>query len=214
MYVFTSMGVCFRTRVVATVVAVVAVMPWTIPSAAEDPGTQPAGPAYVVVLEDSSTIPAKSKPLSAFGSFRFVDATGRTQVLPVSSVDLEATRMANAHVPDDPSKGTLSVAPGGANQPPSPAEEEQAAEEPPSLPSITVYSATWCGYCKDLKKIFSAKKIPANIIEVDRLPQDRRAAAEATIRRMTGRVSYPTVIIGGEAKAGFSKSWIESKIGR
>ncbi len=211
---FTSTGGCFRTRMAATVVAVVAVMPWTMPSAAEDPGTQPAGPAYVVVLKNSSTIPAKSKPLSAFGSFRFFDATGRTQVLPVSSVDLEATRMANAHVPDDPSKGTLSVAPGGANRPPSPAGKEKAAEEPPALPSITVYSATWCGYCKDLKKFLSARKIPATIIEVDRLPKDRQAAAEATMRQLTGRVSFPTVIIGGEAKAGFSKPWIESKIGQ
>ena len=63
----------------------------------------------------------------------------------------------------------------------------------------TCTSATWCGYCKDLKRYLAAKKIPATIIEVDRLPQGEQGAARATMQRLTGRVAFPTVIIGGEA---------------
>jgi len=189
---------------------------------AEEPGRQPesaradaAGPGYVVVLTDGAVIPSKSRPLSAFGSFRFVDTTGRTQVLPVSNVDLDATRAANTDVPNDPTRGTLSVAGGAANElPPLPVEGEETAIEEPKPSSITVYSATWCGYCKDLKNYLAARKIPATIIEVDRLPVGEQGTAEANMKRMTGRVSYPTVVINGEAKAGFSPSWIESKLGR
>jgi len=196
------------------VATIVAFLLSSIPAVAEESGPQTTRPAYVVVLKDASTIPAKAKPLSAFGSFRFVDATGHTVVLPVSEVDLEATRAANADVPDDPSRGTLSVASPSVNQAPVLADEEDAKEEPPAAASITVYSATWCGYCNQLKKYLSARKIPATIIEVDRLPQDRQGAAQATMRQLTGRVAFPTVVINGEAIAGFSQSWIEKRVGR
>lgn len=184
------------------------------PAPAEKSAAPPARPAYVVVLNDASTIPAKAKPLSAFGTFRFVDSTGHTVVLPVSEVDLEATRAANADVPDDPNRGTLSVAAPAVNQAPVLVAEEGSKEEPPASASITVYSATWCGYCSQLKKYLDARKIPATVIEVDRLPNDRRSAVQATMRQLTGRVAYPTVVIDGEAIAGFSQGWIESRIGR
>jgi glutaredoxin len=132
-------------------------------------------------------------------------------VMPVAKVNLEATRAANSEVPDDPSKGTLSIGSGPAFEPPPVVIDEDEAPEPPSK-SVTVYSATWCGYCKELKRYLAAKKIPATIIEVDLLPRDGQDAARATMRQMTGRVAYPTVVIGGEALAGFSASWIESKM--
>ncbi len=197
----------------AAVMAAVGAMALSLPLLADESEAQTARPAYAVILVDGSAIPAKSKPLSAFGSFRFVDTTGRTRVMPVAKVDLEATRAANAEVPDDPSRGTLSIASGVVFEPLTiieNEEEEQASKPPPK--SITVYSATWCGYCKDLKRYLAVRKIPATVIEVDRLPQGEQAAAKATMQRLTGRVAFPTVVIGGEAQAGFSRSWIESKI--
>jgi mycoredoxin len=185
-----------------------------MPGLSEEPAAQPTRPAYVVVLKDASTIPAKAKPLSAFGTFRFVDTTGHTVVLPVSEVDLDATRAANADVPDDPTRGTLSVATGAVNPPPVLANGGEDADEPAAPASITVYSATWCGYCTQLKRYLETRKIPATIIEVDRLPRDRQGTVQATMRQLTGRVAYPTVVIDGEAIAGFSQGWIESRIER
>lgn len=197
----------------AAAVAAVGAIALSLPLLADESEAQTARPAYAVILVDGSTIPAKSKPLSAFGSFRFVDATGRTRVMPVAKVDLEATRAANAEVPDDPSKGTLSIASSVMVEPlPIIENEEEEEEAKPPSKSITVYSATWCGYCKDLKRYLAARKIPATVIEVDRLPQGEQAAAKAAMQRLTGRVAFPTVVIGGEAQAGFSRSWIESKI--
>jgi glutaredoxin len=182
-------------------------------SQGEAPTGGKASPGYVVVMADGEVVPSRSKPLSAFGSFRFVDVSGRTRVLPVSKVDPEATRVANADVPHDPTKGTLSVAGPVANEGPILlGGEEEEADEPKSR-SVTVYSATWCGYCRQLKQYLDARKIPATIIEVDRLPPTQQSTARAKMKGMTGRVAYPTVVIGGEAVAGFSRSWIESRLG-
>lgn len=222
--VFGKLAMAFEEVVVrgrpSTVVCVIAILLSAVIAAEESnprpdsaPGSK-ATTAYVVVLADGSMLPAKSKPLSAFGSFRFVDVSGRTRVLPVSKIDLEATRAANAGVPDDPRRGTLSVAGPAINEPPKLVDDDQQGNEEPKVKSVTVYSATWCGYCKDLKRYLSARKIPANIIEVDRLPPDQQHSATATMKRLTGRVAYPTVVIGGEAHAGFSKAWIESTLGR
>lgn len=188
---------------------------------AEEPGSRAAGDgdesassAYVVVLADGSMVPAKSKPLSAFGSFRFVDVSGRTRVYPVSEIDIEATREANAGVPDDPTRGTLSIAGAAANQAPTVDQNGEAEAEAPKAQTVTVYSATWCGYCKDLKRYLASRKIPASIIEVDLLPPKQQHSATATMKRLTGRVAYPTVVIGGDAQAGFSRSWIEARLAR
>jgi glutaredoxin len=173
-----------------------------------------ASSAYVVVLNDGTVLPSRSKPLGAFGSFRYVDVTGRTQVLSVDAVNLEATRAANADVPQDANRGTLSIGGGVSFDPsamPEPV-ESAGADTAAESQSVTVYSATWCGYCRDLKRFLAANKIPATIIEVDLLPPERQGSARATMKRLTGRVAFPTVIIGGEAKVGFSASWIQSKL--
>ena len=175
-----------------------------------------SSPGYVVVLADGSVVPAKSKPVSAFGSLRYVDMTGRTRVLGVSKVDLDATRKSNSQVPDDPSAGTFSVLSGaGFSQPETVVPVEEDKDNEPAPPkSITVYSATWCPYCKPLKKYLTDNNIPATVIEVDTLPESQQAKHRAAMKRFTGRVAFPTVIIDGEAKTGFSPSWIQSKLKR
>ncbi|MCU0233206.1 MAG: glutaredoxin family protein [Thermoanaerobaculales bacterium] len=179
---------------------------------APEPGG--ASPGFVVVLADGTVIPAKAKPVCAFGSFRYVEPTGRTKVLRVSAVDLEATREFNAQVPDDPSAGTFSVGGGVTIQGSDPVTtlDDQSEAEPSRLKSVTVYSATWCGYCNQLKSFLAANGISATVVEVDRLPDDQQQTARSEMKRLTGRVAFPTVIIGGEAQAGFSPSWIKSKL--
>ncbi len=176
-----------------------------------------SSPGYVVILVDGSVVPAKTKPVSAFGSLRYVDMTGRTRVLGVSQVDLEATRRNNADVPDNPSAGTFSVL-GGAGfsqpEPVAPIEEDEADDAPAPPKSVTVYSATWCPYCKPLKRYLTDNNIPATVIEVDALPEGQQAQHRAAMKRLTGRVAFPTVVIDGEAKTGFSPSWIQSRLKR
>jgi glutaredoxin len=160
--------------------------------------------AYVVVLKDGQRIPARTKPVSAFGKVRFMEAGGTNRVLPASQVDIDKTRAANAAAPAESSGGTLSVGGGMANFKPS------KAGDPPSAPakSVKVYSATWCPYCTKLKKFLAENGISASITEVDKLPEAGQQQAHAEMKRLTGKVSYPTVVIGNSAVAGFSPTWI------
>lgn len=173
-------------------------------------------PAYVVVLQDGTNIPAKGKPISAFGTFRYMDQDGRMRMLPVSTVDLDGTREANAGVVPQGRAGTLSIS-GSISDPPQGKKEAVGEGEVPvrkRSPQVKVYSATWCGYCKSLKKFLAAEGIAASVIDVDRLPEAEQKRMETEMKRLTGRVSFPTVVIGDEVIAGFSPSRIRKALER
>lgn len=174
-------------------------------------------PSYVVVLKNGQRIPARTKPISGFGKVRYMEPGGTNRVLPVSEVDIEKTREANAQVAKNESSGTLSVGgelaasapvkPGGTRQQTGGAKETQNQ-------TVKVYSATWCPYCRQLKQFLAENGISASITEVDKLPEAQQERAEAEMKRLTGRVSYPTVVIGNSAVAGFSPTWILKSLGR
>ena len=174
-------------------------------------------PSYVVVLKNGQCIPARTKPVSGFGKVRYMEPGGTNRVLPISEVDIEKTREANAQVSKNESSGTLSVGGelaastplkrGGTGQPTGGAKKTQNQ-------TVKVYSATWCPYCRQLKQFLAENGISASITEVDRLPKAQQERVEAEMKRLTGRVSYPTVVIGNSAVAGFSPTWILKSLGR
>ena len=180
-------------------------MPVTVASAAERTGEKATPDApYVVVLKDGKRVPARTKPINAFGKVRFMDASGTNRILPVSQIDVDRTRKANAQTAGNNRGGTLSVGGGMADfEPSKPGEAAQSRSK-----SVKVYSATWCPYCRQLKQFLAEKGISASITEVDKLPKAEQERAMAEMRRLTGKVSYPTVVIGGRAVAGYSPSWI------
>jgi len=168
-------------------------------------------PAYVVVLKNGQQIASRTKPVNAFGKLRFMDAGGTNKVLPVSEVDIGKTREANSLAPTRQRGGTLSI--GGELAGAKPMETGDANRKPGNagkkqVRTVKVYSATWCPYCNQLKKFLAENGISASITEVDLLPKAEQGRAEAEMKRLTGRVSFPTVVIGNRAKAGFSAGWI------
>ena len=178
-------------------------------------------PAYVVILRDGRRLAAKTKPVAAFGKLRYVDAHGKTHVLPASQVDLSKTREINSKVPTSGRTGTLSIAGGAAASPegqtspgegrimatPTPGRERSEVKRSKPHP-VTVYSATWCDYCRQLKSFLAKEGIAATVIEVDRLPAAEKQRMQQEMRRLTGKVSYPTVVIGDRVRTGFAPNWI------
>jgi glutaredoxin 3 len=174
-------------------------------------------PSYVVVLKNGQRIPARTKPVSAFGKLRYMEPGGTNRVLPISEVDIDKTREANAQKTTHKSGGTLSV--GGelaGSEPSKPGGKSQqtGGTNKTRSQTVKVYSATWCPYCNQLKKFLAENGISASITEVDRLPKAEQERAEAEMKRLTGKVSFPTVVIGNSAVAGFSPTWILKSLER
>jgi glutaredoxin len=168
-------------------------------------------PSYVVVLKNGQRIPARTKPVNAFGKLRYMEPGGTNRVLPISEVDVDKTREANARAPSHNRGGTLSTGgdlAGAMPSKPGDASRETGGIEKTRDRTVKVYSATWCPYCTKLKKFLAENGISASITEVDKLPKAEQERAHAEMRRLTGKVSYPTVVIGDRAVAGFSPQWI------
>ena len=167
--------------------------------------------SYFVVLKNGQRIPARTKPVNAFGKLRYMEPGGTNRVLPISEVDVEKTREANTQAPTHKGGGTLSIGGelvGSKPSKPGDASRETGDVEKTRNRTVKVYSATWCPYCSQLKKFLAENGISASITEVDRLPKAEQARAEAEMKRLTGKVSFPTVVIGSSAVAGFSPQWI------
>jgi glutaredoxin 3 len=63
---------------------------------------------------------------------------------------------------------------------------------------VTVYSADWCPFCSRAKALLDQRGIPFEEINVDRVPGFREKLVE-----MTGRMTVPQIMIGGEPIGGF-----------
>jgi glutaredoxin 3 len=173
-------------------------------------------PSYVVILKNGQHIPSRTKPISGFGKVRYMEANGTNRVLPISEVDIDSTRAANARASTNKQSGTLSVGGqlGGSEALKVSGGPETASRAQARNQTVKVYSATWCPYCRQLKQFLAQNGISASITEVDKLPKSDQERAQAEMRRLTGKVSYPTVVIGKQAVAGFSPSWILKSLGR
>jgi glutaredoxin len=186
-----------------------------------------ASPGYVVVLTDGTVKPVLTEPVIAFGKVRFMSTAQRTEVLSVLRVNVERTRKLNSLVPQHGPRGTFSdgvAAPSGRDEESAerggarsgsaassqaPGEDIRRRNRP-----VTVYSATWCPHCVTLKEFLAEHGIRHSVVEVDRLPESQQERHRATMKRLTGRVAFPTVVVGDQAKAGFSPSWILQATGR
>jgi len=63
--------------------------------------------------------------------------------------------------------------------------------------AITLYSALWCGDCREAKRFLCLHNIPFNEVDIECTP----GAAEEVIRR-TGKRAIPQLVINGE--------WVQS----
>ncbi|MCP4901446.1 MAG: glutaredoxin family protein [bacterium] len=170
-------------------------------------------PAYVVVLKNGQRIPSRTKPVNAFGKLRYMDAGGITRVLSVSKVNVGKTQEINANAKAPAHGGTVSFGGSLTNVKPMDTSTQETEEEKKNQ-TVKVYSATWCPHCKNLRKFLAENGISASITEVDQLSEAEQKRAQAEMKRLTGKVSYPTVVIGRRAVAGFSPGWILKSLGR
>jgi len=73
--------------------------------------------------------------------------------------------------------------------------------------SVTVYSTTWCGFCKMVKQYLNDKNVPFKEIDIE---QDR--AAGQHIVDKTGQMGVPVVEIGNYTIVGFDRPKIDAAL--
>lgn len=71
-------------------------------------------------------------------------------------------------------------------------------------PTVTVYSTTWCGFCKQAMKYFDSIGVKYKDINVE---EDRQAAEEMV--KKSGQMGVPVIEIGKDLIIGFDKLKID-----
>ncbi len=72
---------------------------------------------------------------------------------------------------------------------------------------VTVYSTTWCAFCKAAKQYFASKNIPFKEVDVE---QD--VAAGQKIVDETGQMGVPVIRIGEYVIVGFDRPRIDAAL--
>lgn len=74
---------------------------------------------------------------------------------------------------------------------------------------VTVYSTTWCAFCKAAKQYFDSKSVKYNEIDVE---QD--TAAGQKIVEETGQMGVPVIRVGKELIVGFDRPRIDAALAK
>ena len=76
-------------------------------------------------------------------------------------------------------------------------------------PSVTLYSAPWCGFCVAVKRYLDEKGVKYTEKDVD---QDRSYAEEAV--QKSGQMGIPVLDIDGQIVVGYDRPTIDRLLGQ
>lgn len=65
-----------------------------------------------------------------------------------------------------------------------------------------VYALSTCPYCKKTKRFLDDHKVDYDVVDVDLLDDERQDEVLEEVERLTGRRSFPVVVIGEEVIVG------------
>lgn len=76
------------------------------------------------------------------------------------------------------------------------------------MPTITVYTTRWCGYCVRAKALLDSRGLVYEEVNLDDDPHFRRRLNE-----LTGGWTVPQILIDGEPIGGYTELWRLDKSG-
>lgn len=177
-----------------------------------------AAPADRIVLKDGQAIETRGAVKLDSRRAVYTDLSGRLVALRIEEVDVART---TAPPPPAAQKAasTAPAAPPAAATPRPPVLRltdddvghttdtvaASAAGESAAAPVVTLYSTTWCGWCRKSRTLLQALGI--TFVERD-VESDPRAAAEKA--RLAPGSGVPVLVRGGEVVRGFSEATIRS----
>ncbi|KAI7734485.1 hypothetical protein M8C21_030293 [Ambrosia artemisiifolia] len=77
---------------------------------------------------------------------------------------------------------------------------------------VVVFSKTWCGYCNNVKRLFSKLNVSYKVIELDKESDGREI--QAALREWTGQSTVPNVFISGKHIGGSDDAMDKHRAGK
>ena len=78
---------------------------------------------------------------------------------------------------------------------------------------VKVYALSTCPYCKRTKEFMKEHGVECDIVDVDLLKGKEQDDVLDEIERITGRQSFPVVLIGDEVIVGHSEEKLRKALG-
>lgn len=78
---------------------------------------------------------------------------------------------------------------------------------------IKVYALSTCPYCKRTKRFLDEHKVPYEHTDVDLLDDDEQEVVLSEIERLTGKRSFPVVLIEAEVIVGHDEERLRKALG-
>jgi glutaredoxin len=169
-------------------------------------------PGYVQVLRELRQVPRSSpdRPRALALAHRISDGRRIALVGTMPQVDHLPRRLRGQDAPLPPSAAPA-AAPARRPQPAAltaAADRLDLSDAQREKLDITLYSTTWCGYCKKARAWMTSANVP--FVEKD-IEKDRAAQAEyQTAGR--GYSGVPLIVVNGKALRGFSRPAVEAAI--
>jgi glutaredoxin len=88
-----------------------------------------------------------------------------------------------------------------------------ALESGPIKEKVKVYALSTCPYCKRTKKFLNENNIEYDCTDVDLLEDSEQDSALDEIEKLTGRQSFPVVVIGTEVIVGHDEEKLRKALG-
>ncbi len=77
---------------------------------------------------------------------------------------------------------------------------------------VILYSLSTWPYCKKAKQLLAEKKVDYDCVEVDQISGDEQKKAVDEVKRLTGRSSFPVIVINEKVIQGFNQEEIEEAL--
>jgi len=84
--------------------------------------------------------------------------------------------------------------------------KEDAKEKP------MVYALSTCPYCKRTKRFLDSHKIDYDLVDVDLLDDSKQDEVMVKVEKITGRRSFPVVIVGKEIIVGHDEDKLKKAL--
>lgn len=68
---------------------------------------------------------------------------------------------------------------------------------------VLLYSLSTCPWCKKTKQLLAEKKVDYECVEVDQISGDAQKNAVEEMKRLTGKTSFPVLVINNKVIQGF-----------